>query len=360
MRTSALALLALAALTLTACSSDDDESLSNNPPQVTAAQTMLPARGGTGYVCVDRTIATAYATAPWLNVVASADSVGLSADQNRSRQSRSARLIIKTSATDSTVVSVTQQGAISFAPRDVVAVGDEAQRVTGVVDANRPGTYASLASWITVSDTGNGCDIQVKENATGVPRIGFVTFYNGDEKDSVRIVQCDFDRDVKGSYTLEYTVFSPDQDGDEEEETEMLDAVVGDETLDITVGKLGTVKIPFTWDVANAAIRIYSGAFAGSIHPAGKTYYVYASLLSERGTYVSRFINGTYSIPASFQTTADGKVYAAFGNGDIDGISLDLFQSSTAINAANASAFYDSDHFAAAWIQMLDATLWRK
>lgn len=182
-------IVALGCFILTAC---DNYSYTEkvNSVKVNSAETIIDAAGGTKSIAVETNgNISAYSKDKWLSVSCKGDSVKLNAGENMTRYSRHTTVIIK-SGVDSTVVNVSQSGAIfSLGQSGNIFVKDVGTVNSYKLKSNLPIMFSSNDDWISGNNTNDSLYVTTLPNTTGKPRYGYLKYAYGDVKDSIKIVQ---------------------------------------------------------------------------------------------------------------------------------------------------------------------------
>ena len=179
---------ALAAFVV-ACSSDKELPEYAAGLSVVKAQTAFGVLGGTQEVTLAAQPAQAYAQDAWLTVKTKAETIALTAETNTSAQTRNTLLVIKNQQGDSITLNVQQEGvAFGLPVGEDIYTGDEAFSKSFTTPANVPVTYQGTESWITVEDKGGAINVKLAANATGKPRVGWVTAKAVGLTDSLKVV----------------------------------------------------------------------------------------------------------------------------------------------------------------------------
>lgn len=190
--------IANAALTIFVCflaftGCDDDGGLDvvdNELVVQEATQTDLPAAGGSGTITVvaDQTL-EAIAADSWLAVSVSGDIVNISAVENPNLTGRSTYVTIK-AGTKSAIIAVTQYGLSLMKDADDLKFGtDVADSLTIKFKSNVLVAFESSTAWISYSVLGDSVKVHVAENATGLPRKGYLRYTLGNTTDSIAVTQ---------------------------------------------------------------------------------------------------------------------------------------------------------------------------
>lgn len=253
---------------LASCSDDDGNSATPlSTIKVVSAQTSLQARPDTGSVVVDCEPVKAYvsdADQSWLKVEVKGDSVKFYAKQNLTTESRNAMLTIKKSANDSVILNVDQLGMIFIVQNkvDIMQVNDNANSYYFNVKTDYEGKVVSTPDWITAEFKNSRLNIDVKPNEEGHIRVGYVAYSCGNFKDSVKVTQYDFEKDILGDYEL-WIGYNPITDVMERK----VDAVLSQNANGLVTLKFSALygnvtvplQFPMTFDSDSISLTINSG-----------------------------------------------------------------------------------------------------
>ncbi len=183
-------LIAAGFLTIVSCDKDSDYEAPVSSINVVSAETYLSAAGETKSIVLDNTPASVYAQDAWLTVTNEGNKVNLTAEANTSIQSRNTEVVVKSTAGDSIMVTVSQGGSVFELKdkSDLFSLDTEVTK-TYPITSNLPVTYTSTADWITVTSTANSFTVSATANTTGKPRVGYVKVTSGSFVDSVKVLQ---------------------------------------------------------------------------------------------------------------------------------------------------------------------------
>lgn len=204
----AMLLMASAVLGLSSCSDDNDNQATPlSTINVLSSETSLLAKPDTGYVVVDCQPVKAYVAAgdeAWLQVEVKGDSVKFYSKQNESTESRNSLLVIKKSENDSVQLNVLQRGMIFIIENkvNIMQQTDDAKDYHFNVRTDYKGEVKSMPDWVTANFDGSRLNINVAENKEGHMREGYVAYSCGNFKDSIKVTQYDFAKDILGDYEL--------------------------------------------------------------------------------------------------------------------------------------------------------------
>lgn len=183
-------LIAAGFLTIVSCDKDSDYEAPVSSINVVSAETYLSAAGETKSIVLDNTPASVYAQDAWLTVTNEGNKVNLTAEANTSIQSRNTEVVVKSTAGDSIMVTVSQGGSV-FKLKDKSDLFSPDTEVTKTysVMSNLPITCTPTADWITVTSTANSFTVSATANTSGKPRVGYVKVASGSFVDSIKVLQ---------------------------------------------------------------------------------------------------------------------------------------------------------------------------
>lgn len=255
-------------LGLASCGDDDGNSATPlSTIKVLSASTSLKSRPDTGCVVVDCNPVKAYVSASkqsWLQVELKGDSVKLYAKQNESTESRNALLVIKKSENDSVMLNVDQLGMIFILQNkvDIVQVNDNAKSYFFNVKTDFEGRILSTPDWISAKFEDSRLNIDVQANEEGHLREGYVTYGCGNFKDSLKVTQYDFAKDILGDYEI-WVGYNPTTDVCENKIPATLTSTAnGLVTLNFSAlydSKSIPLQFPVAFDSDSLSISISSG-----------------------------------------------------------------------------------------------------
>ena len=242
-----------------ACSNDKELPEYAAGLSVVKAQTAFKVLGGTQEVTLATQPAQAYAQDAWLSVATKGATIALTAQTNTSPQTRNTLLVIKNQQGDSITLNVQQEGVSFGLPvGEDIYIGDDAFEKSLATPSNVPVAYGATDSWITVEEKGSGINVKVAANATGKPRVGWVTAKAVGLTDSLKVVQASL-ADVEGEYIQTALMRQPDR--------EMVK-----KTTKVRIEATGTNKANFivedkyAWDVSftpGKGFTMYNGKIVG-------------------------------------------------------------------------------------------------
>ena len=180
-------------ISFTSCGDDDATYTAIQKLEVSQADVMFAAEGGTGSITVNTSAAvTATAEGSWLTVAANGNQVTVTAPLNSSLDGRSAKIIIKAGDAQA-IVTATQKGSIYGVAGGLdYTVADAANSSVAVpVVHTSPVTVKSLTDWLTAkfNTETNQIEIVAAANDEKTKREGYVAFETGIIKDTLTIVQ---------------------------------------------------------------------------------------------------------------------------------------------------------------------------
>lgn len=180
-------------ISFTSCGKDDATYNPVPSLEVTKADVLFEAEGGTGSITVNASSSLAVSVeGSWLTVSASGNTVSVVAPPNASLNGRSAKITIKADNAQA-VVTATQKGSVYG------VVGGLSYELSDLADASvgvplvhsSEVTVKSLTDWLTASFNNETSEIEViaQSNDEEEDRIGYVAFETGIMKDTLEIVQ---------------------------------------------------------------------------------------------------------------------------------------------------------------------------
>jgi hypothetical protein len=287
--------LVLSIFVFAACSDDD----TTNPYaeistiSVDSSSVLFQAAPSTGVIKVKATngITKVVSEQSWCTATINGSQIDIAVAQNNNLMGRSSQVTIY-SGEDYTKVTVQQMGIVfALEAGTSIKVNDNAHALKYYMKHNTDVTLSSSADWFTVSGSADSLKVNMTANNTGHMRTGYVYYVAGTTKDSVKVVQYDFDKDIAGDYYLLFTQSASSTS------YQYFAATVS--ATSITLPDVG-LTIPSTFDDANISIDITCGQYCG---PYSK-YYVYDAFMLAGGYWTAYYAN----------TTA----YGAFDHSDTD------------------------------------------
>ena len=254
---------------LTACEKGDiTNDIDTHSVKVLEAITSFDALGGTDSIYVEGNVTHAYANASWAKTQTKGNLVTVTTEPNRDLQSRHTTVVIKTSDVDSTVLAIDQLGPYTQLDMPgTIVMDDEAGSVSYKVVSTFGIKVSSNDSWITPKYEHGALTITTTKNDEGHLRRGEFTIESEAGKQKVKVVQVNFDKDLKGKYYLQID----ETDKNNKQVTTLYNASLekkGDAYV-LKVGNSG-VEVPVIYDADNVGLSIASGQAAGKF----KQYYI--------------------------------------------------------------------------------------
>lgn len=313
------------------CSDDDDyKPTAMSTINVLTAETSLLSRPDTGWVVTDCSVIKAYvddaADRSWIDVDVKNDSVKFYVKQNESTESRNTMLIIKKSDTDSLKINITQRGMIFIVNQkvDIVQYNDEAKSYYYNIKTDYVGKVLSTPSWIEAQFNESRLNINVKENAEGHIREGYVKYVSGNYTDSVKVTQYDFTKDILGEYEL-WVGYDQKTDLMKNKIPATLAANAnGAVTLSFDAfynNQTVKVQLPVTFNEDSVALNIQSGQRVASLKTKKDGWiYFYSNFTSPDGAYLpavendrdTLYYNTSGSISAKLAYDSKKGTYGSF------------------------------------------------
>lgn len=250
---------AIAALFVSVSCSDDTHNPYAKDAQVTVLNSnmVLEAVASEGIITFSANgTATASCAQSWCTVdVENNNTVRVKSTQNNGRESRSTLVVIHCNG-DSVQVPVVQRGAeLIFSELALPAITNDAQKLECHITTNMPISVASTPDWVTAtlsSETG-ALELELTANTTGDYRRGWVKVNAGEFKDSIEVLQYDFDQFFAGNYYLNYI----DKNG----AAKRLPVTVSKTAIDLSAFKM---VFPVTFNAQNMSLVLKSGQKLGS------------------------------------------------------------------------------------------------
>ena len=241
---------------------------------------------------------TVSTSAAWVKAELKNDSVFVSVEQNDTRYSRSASVILRSNG-DSAVVSLVQKGiTLRMETTSLVAKTNDATTVTCDYESNVAMQVVEKPEWVNVSLADGKVSVNFDANNTGSFRRGVVVMRSENFVDSINVGQYDFEKDIKGAYKLTYyrdTTYTT---------TRTITATVKDST--ITLSGLN-LTLPYSFNEKTMSIELTSGSYTGKA--AGN--FIYTMFGDAKNEYSSLFYTD-FSLTAQLSHDVDGNVVAPF------------------------------------------------
>lgn len=293
-------LVSLTIIAFSSCKDDVDNPYSaKSNISVIESNVAFQAKASKGYVKIktDGPI-TATVASKWCKAIVSGDSVAVTADENDDLNGRSSLLTIK-SGNDSVNVTIQQSGLIfQLSAGSSLAVGDDNSISQYYMKHNVDVNIMSAPDWAKIETTTDSLKINVAANNTGHLRIGYVKYKAGTYVDSIKVTQCDFDKDLAGNYYLGYT--------DDKGKLGVFQAVLDQNS--ITIPDLN-FKLTSAYDATSNSLSVKCGQYIGALSP----YYVYLIFRDTAGKYKTSYSNTTSASIANFHYDDNNGTLAYFG-----------------------------------------------
>lgn len=263
-----------------ACSRDevDNPYAKESTIRVDSCSVLFQAAPSTGHVKVvaPHGITKVESEHPWCTATVSGDVVTVKVEENAGALGRSSVLMIY-SGDDFTKVTVQQTGIIfAMEGGNAMAFNDAKRSFSLALKHNVDVKLTSMADWITCSLKDGEVAIDLTKNETGHMRQGYIKYQAGSTiVDSIKITQCDFDKDIVGMYHL---VFYKDANKTQK----------GAVNVKITKGHmefpgLFTEKLNVDFDSETATLSIASCQYLGEM----QSFYLYTYYESKKYWTVS-------------------------------------------------------------------------
>lgn len=298
-----LFIVLLGILVFAACSDNIDNPYGKESTiSVVKSNLVFPARAANGVVEFhSQGTVSASSNATWCKTSVVGDTVKVAVDQNNNRDGRSTVVTLH-NGTDSVNIPLVQGGLVfQLSVSSVINSSDLAASFTYAMSANLDFNVLSAPDWVTVSNTEDSLKISMSANTTGHLRSDYVKYNVGSYKDSIKVVQGDFDTDLAGDYYL----VSKDGDG----QIQAFNAVVSKDTISLPDLDL---KIPITFDGASISISTKCGEYIGTFNVAGTIYYVYTAFADATFDYWTAYNIGGAAYTAAFDYDINNGTYAEF------------------------------------------------
>lgn len=204
---------------------------------------------------------------PWCHATVSGDSVIVTVDQNVNKSGRASSVTIHDN-NGSTTLAVLQNGVVAELEVNTVSRSDdEAATVKYAFKGNLDFSVLSAPDWVTASFVGDSFQVTFTENTTGHLRKGYIHYGCGDFKDSIRVIQADFDADIAGKWDVTYY-----KSATSEATTTLHNTVLSAEGLKIN----SNLTLPMTYDPDECTLTVSTGSYVGSFVYPDYSYYIYA------------------------------------------------------------------------------------
>ena len=179
---------------LTSCGNDDATYTPVPVLEVSNADVLFEAEGGTGSITVNASgnVAAVVESGSWLSASVNGNTVNLSAPLNSSLNGRSAKVVI-TADGNKAEVTATQKGSVyGLAEGWEYTVTDAANASVNVPVVHTESVIVeSLTEWLTArfNDATSNIEVVAQSNESEKARVGYVAFKTGIISDTIAVVQ---------------------------------------------------------------------------------------------------------------------------------------------------------------------------
>ena len=262
--------LMLGLFVFVACSSDDIENpyAQVSSISIDSCSVLFQAAPGTGYVALaaPNGITKVVSEQPWCTATINGTMVSVQVEENSGMLGRSSVLTIY-SGNDYAQVTVQQMGLIfALDVRAIVSSNDNALTKQYAFKTNADVVITSSADWLQATVSGNLLTINATANNSGQMRKGYVYYTIGAAKDSIPVVQYDFDKDIAGKYQLFYK--------EKEDATDWyyVETILSRDSLSMpTLG----LRMPIYFDEQTCSVSLKCGQYCGKYEAS----YIYSAFL---------------------------------------------------------------------------------
>ncbi len=276
--------IALGAISFCACDSDDI----TNPYEVEATVSLVATDVDFDAAASSGTIVfsavgevTATSASDWCTTVVEDSIVRVSVTQNGSVVGRST-LVTLQCGEGSVKVPVTQKGVVfQFEKTTIATKNDDAQTVSLSMRSNIDLAVSYAPEWAKVRLTDDSVHVEFTANETGHIRQDYIKFESGNFKDSLQIVQADFDKDIAGAYTIYYV------DDQNRERSARLTLTKNEIQL-----KSPKLNIPISYDPATLTISAECGQYCGKI---STNYIFFTFVTADEDMLWSQYYGGDFA-----------------------------------------------------------------
>lgn len=189
-----------------------------------------------------------------------------------------------------------------------VSMNDNAQSLDVKLKKANEYTYTTDADWLTVDANENGLTFKATANNEGHPRFATIKVANENGEDELTVAQVEFDKDIAGTYVLQY------YDSDNTVAQNQFEVVKGSENeidMPISIGRY-TLHAKLTWNSETASFDWSSFQYLGQ----WSTYYVYNIFVGSQYWSAAK-TDYTYSAPVNYDD--ENGTYAIFSEGQVAG-----------------------------------------
>ena len=294
-----LFIVLLGILVFAACSDNIDNPYGKESTiSVVKSNLVFPARAANGVVEFhSQGTVSASSNATWCKTSVVGDTVKVAVEQNNNNDGRSTVVTLH-NGTDSVNVPLVQAGLVfQLEVSSVINSSDLATSFTYAMSSNLDFNVLSAPDWVSVSNTDDSLKVSMTANTSGHLRSGYVKYNVGSYKDSINVVQYDFDNDLAGDY---YFVGHNDAGKQLAYNAKVSKDSISLPDLDF--------NIPATFDASKIAISIKCGQYIGEF----KGYYIYTIFADKDVNYWTKYNVGGYKYTAGFNYDSQNGTSAIF------------------------------------------------
>lgn len=307
-------------LAFTACDDDvENPYATESTMSVVSADLDFEPAASQGSIVFTSTGGTVTVTSPasWCTPTLRGDSVLVSVDENTSVSGRSTVVVLH-NGNDSLQVVLTQRGIVFSVSDTNMMTGDAATRMVATYNANLDVAITSAPDWAKTTLTGDSILVDFTENNTGHARVGYLVLNAGAVKDSIKIGQADFDKDIAGTYNFYYRE-SADGPG------RNISVQLSENQMRLTPFGL---NLPLAYDPETISFTLNSATYIGRYG----SYYIYSAFMA--GNYWTQYSNeSSMSLLISYDDvngttgTFTGSILSPEGVLPYDGFLFEAFSS---------------------------------
>lgn len=269
--------LLIGILLLAACGKDEMENPYAVEKTITidSAKVLFQAAPSTGTIHVNavKGITKVESEKPWCQTAVDGNQVTVTVSQNYGMESRAS--LVKIYSGDSYAsVTVQQMGTIvALDVTNIVADKDTAQTLTYNIKHNVDVTFSTTADWIKVTEADDKLNVTLTENTTGKLRKGFIYYTDGNTTDSISVLQCEFEKDIMGDYSLYYM--------DATAKWQALPAKITADSIFVSLDKDIVMGMAYTYNAKECQLEVNAGQYIGTYN----NNFIYLCYRYEKGTW---------------------------------------------------------------------------
>ncbi len=252
-----LLFLALGLAGFTACSDDTDNPYAHESSvSIVSSKTAFTAVGGSGSIHYTAAGNVSVSSSQaWCTAQLSGDSIILAVAQNENISGRAANVTLRCGS-DSVKVAVVQNGVVTEVEKSTIGFADDNARTERYgLKCDLPLTLVSVPEWLTASLANDSLYLNVTENTTGHLRSGYVVYQSGNFKDSLRVCQADFDKDIAGKYNICYYRDAEKTKSDKLSKRDLT-------ATGLTVNP--NLTLPVSYDPSTCSLTVSTGSYLGT------------------------------------------------------------------------------------------------